>query len=388
VGVFLSGGIDSTVIASMMRKRIRNLKSYTLRLPDSPYGDESCEAIAIAKHLECENTVVEVRGDDLADLLPRFVRDLDQPSNDGLNTWLISRAAARDVRGVLSGLGGDEWFAGYPSSARLARMNGGLMSSAARAAGEAAHALEQVFGRRIPRRFLDAAARREPLARWAQSHNVFADAATRSMVGPALVQGTQTDWFAETLDGYVGDWRGESSIGLASMLDVAVYMRCQLLRDSDATSMAASLELRVPFVDLEVAAFSRTCRNEYKLSPNVGTELSYRQSGAKRVLIEAVRDLLPPGLEQREKRGFVVPLEHWMSTSLRGVVDEACSADAIKKRGLLDHDAFALALRHEDRARVHNNRWTLAVLELWLREVLDAAPQRARARAHELQLVG
>jgi asparagine synthase (glutamine-hydrolysing) len=386
VGVFLSGGIDSTVIAALMKKHLPRLRSYTMRLPDSPFGDESAEAMKAAERIGCENSVVETRGEDVARLLPRFVRDLDQPSNDGLNTWLISRAAARDVRGVLSGLGGDEWFAGYPSSSRMARMNGGVLSRAGKIAGGVAHAIESLLGDRAPRRALDAAARRDPFAMWIHGHSIFSQAAARRMVGSAVASGTEMDRFVRLLDEQSPTWHEESPVGLASLLDVGAYLRCQLLRDSDVASMASSLELRVPFVDVRVAEFSRSCRDDYKLRPNRGSDLTYASSGAKRVMIEAVRDLLPPELERRKKRGFSLPLEHWMKTSLREMVAETTSMETMRRRGLLDAESVERALRREDPERIYLNRWALAVLELWMREVLDAPMAREAPRAAAFEM--
>jgi asparagine synthase (glutamine-hydrolysing) len=389
VGLFLSGGVDSTAIGALMRKHVGQLKAYTLRLPESPHGDESDEAAAIARHLDCDITMVEVRGEEVGRLLPQFARDLDQPSNDGLNTWLISRAAGREVRGVLSGLGGDEWFAGYPSSLRIARMNGNWISRASQAAGKLAHRLERMLDERMPRRVFDLASRRGQLAMWLQGHSVFSEASARRIAGRAGTEGMLGDRFAPMLDWSAPNWRELSGIDLAAVLDVVLYMRCQLLRDSDASSMASSLELRVPFVDVRVAEFSRSCRDEYKLSGARRGDQTYARSGAKRVLIEAVRDLLPPGMEQKKKRGFVVPLDHWMRASVGPLVAEASSTEAMKHRGLLDPDAASRALRRESKERVYYNQWTLALLELWMREVLDAPPASLRASAspaQELQL--
>src|SRR5712691_4985005 len=146
VGAFLSGGMDSAGIVGLMRKQIPHLRTYTLRFPDLPGADEAEEAIAAAKFFDCDNTVVDVRSDELSDLLPRFAGDLDQPSSDGLNTWLISRGAAHDVKGVLSGLGADEWFAGYPVARRMMRYANSATGRVEVAAGHVASTL----GRFVP----------------------------------------------------------------------------------------------------------------------------------------------------------------------------------------------------------------------------------------------
>jgi asparagine synthase (glutamine-hydrolysing) len=177
------------------------------------------------------------------------------------------------------------------------------------------------------------------------------------------------------------DWRAESPVGLACLLDTRMYMCNQLLRDSDATSMSHSLELRVPLVDLEVVNFSRTCRDDYKLHVTGGDSSDYQGSGAKRVLIHALRDLLPAGIDRRPKRGFLLPLEHWMRNDFTSLVEETCSRQAISARGFMDPDAMKDTWRAA-RAGVDGNYyprlWSLMVFELWCRGVLDESGRTAR----------
>ena len=107
-----------------------NLYTYTLRFPDLPNQDEAALAAATARHLDCRSTMVDVASSDMLDLLPRFAAAVDPPSVDGLNTWLISQAAASDVKTVLSGIGGDEWFAGYSVTRRMLRYSTTLLGRA------------------------------------------------------------------------------------------------------------------------------------------------------------------------------------------------------------------------------------------------------------------
>ncbi len=120
VGAFLSSGVDSTGIVALMRRHVRRLRTYSLGWAEGGAPDETAEAESTAWRLGCEHTSVRVSGREVAEVLPSFARALDQPSVDGLNTWFVSRGAARDVKGVLSGLGGDEWFAGYAVVSRMA----------------------------------------------------------------------------------------------------------------------------------------------------------------------------------------------------------------------------------------------------------------------------
>jgi asparagine synthase (glutamine-hydrolysing) len=381
IGAFLSGGVDSTGIVGLMRKHISDLRTYTVKFPDFPGEDEVKEAVAAAKVFDCRHTVVEVTAREVAEILPRFAGDLDQPSADGLNTWLISRAAARDVKGVLSGVGGDEWFAGYPVTRRMARYAATTVGRAQGVAGQLANfAAGWVPQGRLRERTENLATRRSGLTTWLQGHTVFPYAVARRMAGLSADRRQQTARFEALLDHEFRDWKQETPVGLSCLLDTRVYMIGQLLRDSDATSMAHSLELRVPFVDLALVAFSRSCAEEFKLRADGGSSDQYDGSGSKRVLIHALRDLLPLSIANRPKKGFSLPFEHWMRGELAPLVEETCSHETIKRRGLVDPDLVA-PIRKNLRAGVPGNLypglWTLMILELWCRAVLDKQPQSA-----------
>ena len=188
VGAFLSGGVDSNGIVGLMRKHLPNLQTYTLRFPEFPASDESAAAQASAAHFDCQNTIVDVVGSEVRELLPRFAGDLDQPSTDGLNTWMISRAAARDVKGVLSGLGGDEWFAGYPCARRMLYHAASARGRALSKAGQWARQFDSLlpkslFPGRVRERVENLASRRSLLSIWIQAHSVFSPEQVQNLVG-------------------------------------------------------------------------------------------------------------------------------------------------------------------------------------------------------------
>ncbi|MEX0679277.1 MAG: asparagine synthase (glutamine-hydrolyzing) [Pirellulales bacterium] len=375
IGAFLSGGIDSTGIVGLMRRHVADLRTYTITFPDLPGDDEVHEAAAAARAFDCRHTVVEITSPEVAEIMPCFAGELDQPSADGLNTWLISRAASRDVKGVLSGLGGDEWFAGYPVTrrmARYARTSAGRFQAAAGAA--AYHVAPWIPFGRVRSRVQNLASRRHALATWVQSHTVFHQTMAGRIAGLAPGGMTQEDKLAALLVRDRDDWRRETPVGVSCLLDTRVYMAHQLLRDSDATSMAHSLELRVPYVDLELAAFSRSCADEFKLRPDGGSSDQYALSGSKRVLIHALRDLLPSSIVNRPKKGFSLPYDLWMQKDLAPLVEDTSSDASIRRRGLVDPAAVA-ELRGQAQAGrpgvLYPKLWTLMILELWCRAVLD-----------------
>jgi asparagine synthase (glutamine-hydrolysing) len=379
VGAFLSGGVDSTGVVGLMRRQVSQLHTYTLRYPEFPHQDEAAEATEAAREFGSQHTIVDVTGGEVAQFLPRFAGDLDQPSIDGLNTWIVSRGAAHDVKGVLSGLGGDEWFAGYPTTRRMLRsqktFGGKIQSLLARASGplRQASSHEWWLGK-----LHNLSARRNALATWIQAHTVFReDQVARLLRGRPIA--ARDARHLEMLGGDDG-WRGETPLGLACLLDHRVYMQSQLLRDADAVSMAHSLELRVPLVDLEVVKFSRSCRDDFKMSQTGGASGEYAASGAKRVLIHALRDVLPEKLKTRVKKGFALPLERWLQGPLAPLLEATTNRETIAARGILDPAAVqSLATDRESQRPgiCYPLLWSLCVFELWCQATLDRASEMA-----------
>jgi asparagine synthase (glutamine-hydrolysing) len=379
VGAFLSGGVDSTGIVGLMRKHVSELRTYTLAYPDAPQRDESEYAIETAARFDCRNTVVEVRGSEMPDVLPAFASAMDQPSSDGLNTWLISRAAAGDVKAVLSGIGGDEWFSGYPVTRRMAYYAVHPFGRAKAFAGTVAAMLTDLLPEgKIRQRAYNLAMRRSSLSTWLHAHSVFRYDQARRMIGQPEDNSEQVHEFVDALTELRSDYGREGPIGLACLLDFHFYMGSQLLRDADAMSMSHSLELRTPYVDVEVVDFARSCQNDYKLRYDGGLDGHYSHSGAKRVLIHALRDVLPLDIAQRPKRGFALPMVHWMRNDLRPLLMDTCSHAAIARRGLVDPAAVAPMMHGAEAisANLYPRLWTLMLLELWCRATLDV-PVRA-----------
>jgi asparagine synthase (glutamine-hydrolysing) len=376
VGAFLSGGVDSAGIVGLMREHVPNLKSFTLRFPEFPGADESQEASESAAWLGVENTLIDVTGESVAASLPTFAGQLDQPSADGINTWVISRAAAADVKAVLSGVGADEWFGGYPVTRRMTynwtTAPGKMHAMAAKLAKPIAGLVPPGTWRR---RVDGLIARSSPLRLWSRAHAVFGWNEARRGLGLSREPTSEQAHIEDVLTRIMPGWEDEGTVvSLSCLLDTRVYMINQLLRDSDATSMAHSLEMRVPFVDLEVANFARSCDDQHKLFAGGGSGDEYSRSGAKGVLIHALRDVLPPATTDGHKKGFVVPLHRWLQTNLKPLVEETCSSESLTRRGLIDPGLLSRSWQHfHGTPSNHSFRelWAVMVFELWCRAVLD-----------------
>ena len=355
VGLFLSAGVDSVVLARLAADIAPDLRSYTVAF-DTP-EDESPEAQAIARRLGIENTVVRVDDIEALASLGSFVAGMDQPTVDGLNSWLISRAV-RDAGAVvaLSGIGGDELFAGYstfwhvPRLVRAGRVLGRLPGLPDAAADALARSGRTASWR--GRRALEAVARGGSIDAYAAVRGLFGVAELERLWPPAREHAGNR--VVRTTGRPGGD-------GLAAVadLELANYLPFQLLRDGDCMSMAHALEVRVPLLDdavVEVAA--RGLRSD--------------PAWSKRRLVSAVDPELLP-LVDRPKRTFTLPIDDWMRGRLNGVVEDALVSlgDAglgFDRRALTD-----LWLGYGAGHVGWRPVWALTVLGRWLGE-RDARP--------------
>jgi asparagine synthase (glutamine-hydrolysing) len=365
VGVFLSGGLDSTLMAAGMRHLGQGeVKAFSIGYEaGAGVPDESDVAERTAMHLGCSFTRERLTADGLFDQLDGYFDSLDQPTGDALNTYLVSRLAAREVKVALSGLGADEWFAGYNHHRLIALAQGsplvglgglglravqGLLPaqlSGHRAWKAAVYGLggaggsvaeQQAYGRSI----VPAA----EVLRWT---------GRAAPPAPEVLMGEQDSWLQELL-----------------LRETQTYLANTLLRDNDCTSMAHSLELRVPLVDKEIFALAGRMSPGMKLQGAVG----------KRVLREAFADLLPPWIaDDKQKKTFTLPLMKWMREPrwTERIRDRVLSPDALLAAGLDGAQTRARVEGYLGSAADGKSGWSLAqpvwmllVLEEWLQRWL------------------
>jgi len=260
--------------------------------------DEREVARTVAKRFGIRHHEIPLGGDDLLTALPSAFAAMDQPTLDGINTWVVSRAVRdQGAKVVLSGLGGDELFAGYPSF-RRARTLSRYVRLPAPAKAMAAQVASRMGGVRGAKVALG-------LRRGSAGDAAYL--ASRTLFGERQI--------AELCRGNVvpigGSPAGLTLLQQVSWREVTGYMRNTLLRDSDVFSMAHGLELRVPFVDREVAAAAFAAADSLKLSRGV----------TKPLLVDAFDDLLPRSVWDRPKQGFVLPFADWMRGPLASEVD-------------------------------------------------------------------
>jgi asparagine synthase (glutamine-hydrolysing) len=323
VGAFLSGGIDSTAIVSLMRQvGQEKIKTVSVVFPDNKL-DESMYASIAAKKYNTEHIEVPIYEKDLIEDFEKIMSVMDQPTIDGINTYFVSKAAKQaGLKVVLSGLGGDELFGGYPSFNLIPKYqrikNLPLVKIFMKAAAPLlknrlpAKAIEYMKNpnsqnseyKLIRGLFTDDELKRLTNGQWSMVNGQLSQKMTNDFMTPDVQKANYNITSNVIANGPpAGEARVKQSLSTlqyVSMMETTYYMRNQLLRDSDVFSMAHSLELRVPFVD-------------HKLYETVLPYLddAYDKNFPKKMLVEAVGDI-PLELVNRPKMGFTFPFEDWM----------------------------------------------------------------------------
>jgi asparagine synthase (glutamine-hydrolysing) len=302
VGVFLSGGMDSTALVALASQAgVGRINTFSIAFPGER-GDEGALAQRSAQHFGTTHHEWALDGEAGRHLFERFVNAADQPSIDGLNTYAVSKLARdRGLKVVLSGVGGDELFGGYKSFRRvpaLARLHRALRAGGV--AGAAAAVLPATAKGRRMREWLEGDASIE--RGYEMFRGIFTCAESRQLTSHFLgTEGDATEHPPAMTERNDGD--------RVSALELQRYLRNQLLRDADVMSMAWGLELRVPFLDNKLFDTVRHIPAALRL-----------RSG-KRLLAAAVPEL-PAWIANQPKRGFLLPIERWIGAQWSDVFEQ------------------------------------------------------------------
>jgi asparagine synthase (glutamine-hydrolysing) len=355
VGVFLSGGIDSSAILSAAaHASSQPLNTYTVRFDDR--SSEHEYARVVAERFGASHHELVLDGSRITRDLPRILARLDQPTLDAVNTFYVSEAvASTGIKVVLSGTGGDELFGGYRTFTRLPSA-----VRVKRAAGFAAPAIGRVAAALLPERLT---------ARWQQfvASNGNIDGAYRTQRGLymprelELVAGNalRDRWASATTrvaDAEAALFHGASSTleGDVARLETRAYLGAQLLRDTDVMSMAHGLEVRVPFVDHELLDV---------VWPDLGAFPALMRN--KRLLHETLTQPLPPAAVNRPKQGFTLPFATWMRGDLQPFVRDGIGY--LEAQQWIAAGAGTVAWDAWTRGAAHWSRpWALGVLGQFL----------------------
>src|SRR3984957_12398216 len=380
IGAFLSAGIDSSSIVAMMRRATnKTVRTYTVTFPrkyrvGETTLDDPDVATRFARHIGCENQRIVVEPD-VADLLPRLVWHMDEPTSDPaiIAAYLVCREARKQATVLLSGVGGDELFAGYRKHVAHYWAQGyGKVPSLARRLGERTlTALPSLRGTplkgrlRLARKMVRSASL-SPIARFIANATYLDDEQKAGLYAPAFLDSTSSDPAARHLAAF-------ERVGHADFLhqmlylDTKIFMTSLNLTYNDKMSMASSVEVRVPFLDRELAEFVA-----WNVPPALKLKGRLRPT-TKYIFRQAMREILPREVLQQPKAGFAAPVDYWLAHDLKDMVDDLISPAQLRRRGLFRPEAVRrLVDEHRSgRADWSMQIWQFLTLELWMQTFLD-----------------
>ncbi len=382
IGAFLSGGIDSSIVVGLMAQHsTQPVKTFSIGFKEAAYNElEHARRIANLWQTEHHEFVVEA---DALSILPKLVRHYGEPYADSscVPTFYVAQMTRQHVTVALNGDGGDESFAGYERylgnrlAERLRLLPGAVLAA-------------QTMGRLLPdsidpknrlrnlRRFLLVLAQPMP-QRYAHWLSYFSEADKQSLYSAdfaAQLNGVRRGtWLPELIEEFCRNYPPGDPVDAALAADVQGYLPFDLLVKVDIATMANSLEARSPLLDQEVMEFAAQLPADMKL----------RGRNLKHLLKTAFTDLLPPANVNRRKAGFGVPVGQWFRGQLRELLRDALLApEAVARNYFKPQTVERLLNEHLERRGDHTfPLWSLLMLELWHRELVDVAPVRATLNA-------
>jgi asparagine synthase (glutamine-hydrolysing) len=355
VGVLLSGGVDSAGIAALAAgEQSEPVKTFSVGFEEASF-DELERARLVAERYRTDHHEIVLRPD-AVELFPKLVEAFDEPFGDSsaLPTYLVSELAAGEVKVALSGEGGDELFGGYytyvadllaPRVGRLATLVAPLLE---RLPSSDSKVSLDYKAKRFAR-----AAHLPPLERHHAWKEIFAASQRAALLGERASGWDPVDLYRERY----AETAGAEQLARLQDVDLGIYLVDDLLVKTDRSSMAHSLELRVPFLDNEVGDFAL----------GLATPLKVRRLAKKRLLRQALAPLLPKEILRGPKQGFSIPVAAWLRGPLQGFARETLSTETVSRQGWLDPGTVTAMLdRHcAGREDLSRQLWGLLAFTLW-----------------------
>jgi asparagine synthase (glutamine-hydrolysing) len=358
-GAFLSGGIDSSAIVGLMSKvSSEKVKTFSVTFDESEFS-ESRYAQLIAKKFNTDHHEIRLTPDDFINELPYALKSMDHPSGDGPNTYVVSKATkSAGITMALSGLGGDELFAGYDVFKRALELNQKNWLNLfpqflrATAAGILTNVKPGVASEKI------AGLLKQDKINFSSFYPLSRQVLMDDQIFRLLkTQELPLNKVSEILSEIHLD-KIENPLSRVSVAEISTYMQNVLLRDTDQMSMAHALEVRVPFLDYTLVEYVLGVPDKFKstVSP-------------KKLLVDALGDLLPDEIVHRSKMGFTFPWKQWMKKELKDFCEQKllslAKRESFNEKGIVNLWSDFL----NDKPGITWSRiWHLIVLENWMQE--------------------
>jgi asparagine synthase (glutamine-hydrolysing) len=368
IGAFLSGGIDSSAVVALMSKYSdRPVNTYSIGYTGSAvagYYNELSYAAQVAKRFATNHTEIPVEPH-VATLLPKLLWHVEEPISDSaiITTYLVSELAAKSVKVILSGVGGDELFAGYRRylgdhyGARYRKVPAWLRRGVLRPLARLLPAGRQnrmADLARYAKRFIEA----DELD-WRAQYRRYLEICARDQVAALMTDQPASDGF----DRIASEQQASDPLLRLLGVDAETQLSEDLLLLTDKVTMSTSIECRVPFLDHRLV----------ELAGAIPAAIKMRRGEPKFILRRALEGLLPREILERGKRGFGAPVGSWMKAELKPLRDELLSTRAVEARGLLSAAAVRAVAADHDASREDYSDLLLVLvnLEIWCRLFVD-----------------
>jgi asparagine synthase (glutamine-hydrolysing) len=386
VGAFLSAGLDSSAIVAMMSRAAKQqFHTYTITYPKKYRRGETTlddpdVASRLARQLGCENQQIVVEPD-VAELLPTLAWHMDEPTADPaiIAAYLVCREARKQSTVLLSGVGGDELFAGYRKHAahRLAQFYRRLPGPLRTGIESALSAAPNLRGTSLKGtiRLAKKMARSASLSAqesFIQNCTYLNHSQKISLYTPELEEEIGDSDPAVCHTSHFNSVRDADFLNQMLYLDAKIFMVSLNLNYNDKMSMASSVEVRIPFLDRELAEFVA-----WNVPPNMKLKGSLRPT-TKHIFRRAMKDVLPAEVLRQPKAGFAAPVDYWLANDLREMVDDLLSETNIQNRGLFQPQAVRRFVTEHRSGREDWSMqiWQFLTLETWMRVFLDGGAQQ------------
>ncbi|HRH44232.1 MAG TPA: asparagine synthase (glutamine-hydrolyzing) [Pyrinomonadaceae bacterium] len=376
LGAFLSGGVDSSAIVALMTKHSKNISTYTtgisaedLQFDIIPDDVEWSRKVAQILPIDYHETLLTP---DLTELLPKLVYHMDAPVIDmAIPSFLISEQSRQTQKVMLSGMGGDEVFAGYPRqmAMKIAGMTDFIPSAVRKPLMKTIDSW-LVGGKkgkftaplRNAKKFARSAGE-DFEQRYLGFGTYFSDEMKNRLYSSNLRDNQKNFDAFRFHKKYFENCKAASPLNRLLYVDFKTFMPALNLDTTDKTSMAANLEVRVPFLNHEIVS----------LSERIPTDLKIKGIKRKYILKKAAESLLPKEVIWRKKAGFGAPIRSWLRTSLKPMIDDLLSEETIKRRGLFDSNEVQKIIELNQKGKEDFNLqvFQLLNLEIWMQQFLD-----------------
>jgi asparagine synthase (glutamine-hydrolysing) len=367
LGAFLSGGIDSSIITGLASRHQSDFHTFSIGFRDEKFFDETEYAKLVANHFGAKHTVFELSNTDMFNHVHDILDHIDEPFADSsaIAVYILCKETRKHATVALSGDGADELFGGYNKHAGAQRLiSPGVLDKLAVAAAPLARLAPQSRNNSVSNtarqiiRFAKGA-RLNPKDRyWMWATVAGLDEATL-LVRPDYLANGHTAEYNNARENILQTVPGNHVLNDILLTDMRLVLPNDMLAKVDMMSMAHGLEVRPPFVDHELVNFVFTLPSSFKIAGGI----------RKRIVQDAFRDMLPPKLYNRPKKGFEVPMLSWLRKELKPLIDdELLSKEVIDRQGIFNYEAIRklkAKLRSSSPGDAHARIWGLVVFQWW-----------------------